>query len=44
MIRPFLPSKDFEASKRFYQALGFTRGFNDGSLAPRARETSRQAA
>lgn len=23
-IRPFLPAKDFELSKRFYKALGFT--------------------
>jgi uncharacterized glyoxalase superfamily protein PhnB len=23
--RPFLPSKDFEASKRFYEALGFEK-------------------
>ena len=33
MIRPFLPAKDFEASKRFYLALGFTMGFNDATLA-----------
>jgi predicted lactoylglutathione lyase len=24
MARPFLPAKDFDLSKRFYQALGFT--------------------
>ena len=25
MARPFLPVKDFELSKRFYEALGFTK-------------------
>ncbi len=25
LARPFLPSKDFEVSKRFYEALGFTK-------------------
>lgn len=24
IVRPFLPTRDFEASKAFYQALGFT--------------------
>jgi uncharacterized glyoxalase superfamily protein PhnB len=25
LARPFLPAKDFEASKRFYEALGFQK-------------------
>ncbi len=25
LARPFLPTKDFELSKRFYEALGFTK-------------------
>ena len=25
LARPFLPTEDFEASKRFYEALGFTK-------------------
>ena len=33
MIRPFLPAKDFEAAKRFYTALGFETGYEDGSVA-----------
>ena len=27
MARPFLPAKDFELSKRFYEALGFRKVF-----------------
>ncbi len=30
--RPFLPTKDFELSKRFYEALGFTKQL-DGEVA-----------
>lgn len=30
--RPFLPAKDFELSKRFYEVLGFTKQF-DGEVA-----------
>ncbi len=29
MVRPFLPAKDFELSKRFYEALGFTKVLDD---------------
>jgi hypothetical protein len=25
LARPFLPAKDFDLSKRFYEALGFTK-------------------
>jgi predicted enzyme related to lactoylglutathione lyase len=25
LVRPFLPTRDFELSKRFYEALGFTK-------------------
>jgi catechol 2,3-dioxygenase-like lactoylglutathione lyase family enzyme len=32
MIRPFMPTKDFDASKRFYEALGFEKVF-DGEVA-----------
>ncbi len=32
LIRPFLPSKDFELSKRFYEALGFEKVL-DGDVA-----------
>jgi len=31
-VRPFLPAKDFELSKRFYEALGFVRE-TDGEVA-----------
>src|ERR1700761_5369953 len=31
-VRPFLPAKDFAASKRFYEALGFTKTY-DGDVA-----------
>lgn len=30
--RPFLPAKNFETSKRFYETLGFTKTF-DGEVA-----------
>ena len=32
-IKAFVPAKDFELSKRFYQALGFTMPFSDDDLA-----------
>jgi len=32
-LRPFVPAKDFELSKRFYQAIGFTIGHQDGDVA-----------
>ena len=32
IARPFLPAKDFERSKRFYEALGFTKVL-DGEVA-----------
>lgn len=31
-VRPFLPAKDFELAKRFYEALGFVRE-TDGEVA-----------
>ncbi|MCB1024477.1 MAG: glyoxalase [Acidobacteria bacterium] len=33
IARPFLPAKDFELSKRFYQALGFTTELNSDEVA-----------
>jgi hypothetical protein len=32
VARPFVPTKDFEQSKRFYEALGFEKVF-DGEVA-----------
>ena len=32
LIRPFLPTKDFEVSRKFYEALGFRKTF-DGEVA-----------
>ena len=32
LARPFLPAKDFDSSKRFYEALGFTKVL-DGEVA-----------
>lgn len=32
-IKAFVPSKDFEVSKRFYQTLGFTMASSDGGVA-----------
>jgi len=32
LARPFIPGKDFELSKRFYEALGFEKVF-DGEVA-----------
>ena len=32
MARPFLPTRDFEQSKQFYEALGFTKTL-DGEVA-----------
>jgi hypothetical protein len=31
-VRPFLPAKDFDLSKRFYETLGFTKVL-DGDVA-----------
>ncbi len=31
-LRPFVPAKDFELSKRFYQALGFAITHADGHV------------
>ena len=31
-LRPFVPSKDYEASKAFYAALGFTEDYSDASI------------
>jgi predicted lactoylglutathione lyase len=32
-MRPFVPAQDFELSKRFYQAVGFTLSGEDDSVA-----------
>lgn len=32
-IRPFIPTSDFARSKEFYEALGFTVGHQDDSVA-----------
>ena len=32
-IKAFVPAKDFELSKRFYQDLGFTVGWSSEGLA-----------
>jgi uncharacterized glyoxalase superfamily protein PhnB len=32
-LRPFVPAKDFETSKRFYQALGFAVTLEDKPIA-----------
>jgi hypothetical protein len=32
-LRPFVPAKDFELSKRFYQALGFRLTMQDRDIA-----------
>jgi catechol 2,3-dioxygenase-like lactoylglutathione lyase family enzyme len=32
LIRPFVPAKDFDCSKRFYETLGFEKEF-DGEVA-----------
>jgi uncharacterized glyoxalase superfamily protein PhnB len=32
-LRPFVPAKDFEVSKRFYQALGFRISHQDENIA-----------
>jgi len=32
-VRPFLPSRDFEVSKAFYQALGFSMVFDGQDVA-----------
>ncbi|MFA5962999.1 MAG: VOC family protein [Sphingomonas sp.] len=33
LIRPFLPAKDFAASKAFYTAIGFTLDYHDDKIA-----------
>lgn len=33
VARPFLPAKDFDLSKRFYQALGFTTELDSDEVA-----------
>lgn len=32
-LRPFIPSRDFERSKQFYEGLGFSAAFSDGKIA-----------
>jgi len=32
-LRPFVPARDFELSKRFYNALGFETTHEDGEIA-----------
>lgn len=32
-LKTFVPSRDFERSQRFYQAMGFTRAWGDAGLA-----------
>jgi uncharacterized glyoxalase superfamily protein PhnB len=32
-IRPFVPARDFDLSKRFYQAIGFALTYSDDSIA-----------
>lgn len=32
-LRPFVPAKDFDLSKRYYQALGFRLTHEDDSIA-----------
>lgn len=32
LVRPFMPAKDFDLSKRFYEALGFDKVL-DGEVA-----------
>ncbi len=31
-LRPFVPAKDYETSKAFYAALGFTESYKDASI------------
>jgi len=33
LVRPFLPARDFELSKRFYEALGFAKILNAPDVA-----------
>ncbi|OYY91378.1 MAG: glyoxalase [Sphingomonas sp. 28-66-16] len=33
LIRPFVPARNFEQSKAFYEAIGFTIGYHDDSIA-----------
>jgi hypothetical protein len=32
-LRPFVPAKDFDLSKRFYQAIGFAITYEDAQIA-----------
>ena len=32
-LRPFVPAKDFESSKRFYRSLGFTPSYEDDRIS-----------
>jgi uncharacterized glyoxalase superfamily protein PhnB len=32
-LRPFVPARDFDTSKRFYQALGFRKTMEDPTVA-----------
>ncbi|MEZ7205777.1 hypothetical protein [Pseudoalteromonas sp. DY56-GL79] len=32
-IKSFVPAKDFECSKRFYQIIGFEMAFEAGDIA-----------
>ena len=32
-LHPFVPSRDFEVSKRFYKALGFSASFEDAKIS-----------
>ena len=33
MLRPFIPAKDHERSRRFYEAIGFETKFADARIA-----------
>lgn len=33
MLRPFVPSRDHERSRQFYEAIGFETKYADGSIA-----------
>lgn len=32
-LKPFIPARDFQLSKKFYVDLGFTQGWSDADLA-----------
>jgi len=44
LARPFMPARDFDLSKRFYEALGFTKVLDSevrfSTLAPAASSCS----